>query len=152
MLEENSTGRTYFVSLTRLRIRSIRFLLAFALHAIRTRNQCSRSPGFLRGALLPDRQWTFWTLTVWDDEASMRAYILSGDHKKAMPRLMNWCDQASVAHWAAQSDAVPEWSEADRRMRTEGRASKVLHPAPGHGDLTYATPRTTGSASIARSA
>ena len=143
--------RMYFVSLTRLRIRSIRFLPAFALHAVRTRNQCARAAGFLRGALLPDRKWTFWTMTVWDSEASMRAYMLSGDHKQAMPKLLNWCDQASVAHWVSASDTVPTWEEAEHRMRTEGRKSKVLHPAPGHADMTFAAPRTTLSGPIVAS-
>ena len=153
-MEENATTpeRTYFVSLTRLRIRSIRFLPAFAVHAIRTRNQCTRAPGFQRGALLPDRKWTFWTMTVWDSEASMRAYILSGDHKIAMPKLMHWCDQASVAHWTSASDAVPDWVEADRHMRSAGRPSKVRHPASGHQDLTYAAPRTSYGGPISRSA
>lgn len=151
-VEESSTQPSYFISLTRLRIRSWRFMPGFALHAIRTRSQCSRAAGFLRGALLPDRELTFWTLTVWDNQASMRDYMISGDHKVAMPKLMRWCDQASVAHWNAASDAVPQWAEADRRMRAEGRPSKLLHPAAGHQDLTFAEPRTTGSAPIPRSA
>ncbi|MGI4758877.1 MAG: DUF3291 domain-containing protein [Janthinobacterium lividum] len=151
MNSSTAPGQTMFVSLTRLRIRSVRFLPGFAWHAIRTRSQCARAAGFLRGALLPDRKWTFWTLTLWDSEASMRAYILSGDHKVAMPKLMHWCDQASVAHWNAASEAVPDWTEADRRMRSEGRPSKVRFPAAGHQDLTYASPRTSASAPIARS-
>ena len=148
-MEAPTAQDSYFVSLTRLRIRSWRFLPAFALHAIQTRSQCSRAAGFLRGALLPDRKFTFWTLTVWNNQASMREYMVSGDHKVAMPKLMNWCDQASVAHWTSMSSEVPQWTEADHRMRTEGRPSKILYPAPGHQDLTFATPRTTGSAPMA---
>ncbi|MGI4853648.1 MAG: DUF3291 domain-containing protein [Janthinobacterium lividum] len=95
---------------------------------------------------------TFWTLTVWDNQASMRNYMVTGDHKAAMPKLMQWCDQASVAHWLTPSDEVPLWSEADRRMRSEGRPSKLLYPAEGHHDLTFAEPRTTASAPLLPSA
>ena len=103
-----------FVSLTRLRIRSIRFMPLFAVHAIRSFNQVKRAPGCLSVAALPDRQWTFWTMTAWDSEAGMRAYMVSGAHKQAMPHLMHWCDEASVAHWTQNDPLLPSWKEADR--------------------------------------
>jgi hypothetical protein len=136
------------VSLTRLRVRSIRFMPLFAVYALRANAQVSKAPGFIAGALLPDRKLTFWTMTAWDSQESMRAYMHSGAHKQAMPRLLHWCDEASVAHWQQDSSGLPTWEEADRRMRTEGRISKVLHPSPNHVSLNYTTPRTTMSAPI----
>ena len=140
-----------FVSLTRLRVRSIRFLPMFAVHALRSNQQVRQSAGFLTGALLPDRHFTFWTMTAWDSLESMRAYMLSGAHKKAMPHLMHWCDEASVAHWSQPDSTLPPWEEADRRMRETGRISKVRHPSAHHADLSYEPPRTTASAPITRS-
>ena len=137
-----------FVSLTRLRIRSIRFLPAFAIDTVRTGRQVKKAAGFLRGRVLPDRDWTFWTLTAWENQEATRAYMLSGSHKKAMPKLMTWCDEASVAHWEQDEADLPSWEEADRRMRTTGRASKVLHPAATHAGLNYRAPRTTGGAAL----
>lgn len=95
-----------------------------------------------------DRKWTFWTLTMWSSHDSMRAYMTTGDHKQAMPKLMEWCDQASVAHWFSDLDQLPSWQECDRRMRGEGRISKVRNPAPGHADMTFAAPRTTAGGPI----
>ena len=137
-----------FVSLTRLRVRSIRFLPRFSVHLLRTVWQIRRSPGFQRGELLADRQWTFWTMTGWDDEASMRRYMTAGSHKQAMPYLLDWCDEASVAHWGNAEAALVPWEEADERMRATGRASKVRNPSPNHAGLSYAAPRTRGAASI----
>src|SRR5271165_4113929 len=131
-----------FISLTRLRIRSFRFLLSFALHTWRSSKQVKRAPGFLTGALLPDRSWTFWTMTAWEDQESMRQYMVSGSHKAAMSHLLEWCDEASVAHWAQQDSSLPSWAEADRRMRKDGRPSKVRCPSPQHADLSYRAPRT----------
>jgi heme-degrading monooxygenase HmoA len=139
-----------FVSLTRLRVRSMRFLPPFVLHAFRSRQQVKKSPGFLTGALLPDRNRTFWTMTAWDSEESMRAFMTSGDHKKAMPHLLHWCDEASVAHWTQSDATLPSWTEADRRMRQDGRASKVRHPSPQHATLNYQPPRTTTGGTIPR--
>lgn len=137
-----------FISLTRLRIRSLRFLPLFSVYLLTTLRQVKRAQGFRRGALLADRHWTFWTLTAWDNQESMRNYIVAGSHKKAMPRLLDWCDEASVAHWTQQEEELPSWMEADRRMRESGRASKVRHPSSRHASLTYETPRTTGTAPI----
>jgi hypothetical protein len=139
-----------FISLTRLRIRSIRFLPLFALHTTASLRQVRRAEGFLTGGLLPDRRWTFWTMTAWDSESHMRGYLLGGAHKRAMPHLMHWCDEASVAHWTQPESALVSWEEADRRMRSTGRVSKVRHPSPDHAGLTYALPRTTAAAPIVR--
>jgi len=137
-----------FISLTRLRIRSIRYLPLFAIYAVRSRRQVQKAPGFLTGALLPDRSWTFWTMTAWDGPESMRRYMTTGTHKSAMPHLMHWCDEASVAHWEQEDSALPSWEEADRRMRECGRVSKVNHPGPDHAGLNFRKPRTSGSARI----
>lgn len=141
-----------FVSITRLRIRAIRFLPGLAVLAIRTRNQVLRAPGFRGGALLNDRAFALWTMTAWDDEASMRGYVLGGAHRIAMPRLVAWCDEASVVHWTQPEDALPSWEEADRRMRADGRPSRVRHPSPDHAGLTYRAPRLTGATPLGPSA
>jgi hypothetical protein len=86
-----------FVSLTRLRIRSIRFLPSFAIHTSRSLRQVKRAPGLLTGALLLDRKWTFWTMTAWENQENMRNFMIAGSHKAAMIHLLEWCDEASVA-------------------------------------------------------
>ena len=70
-----------------------------------------------------------WTLTAWRDEPSMRAFVLSGSHKRAMPKLMEWCDEAAAVHWDQGTAELPSWSEAHRRMVQEGRQSKVRYPS-----------------------
>jgi heme-degrading monooxygenase HmoA len=164
-----------FISLTRLRIRSIRFMPFFALHAWRSIRQIKRAPGFLTGALLPDKDRTFWTMTAWDSEENMRSFMISGSHKAAMPHLVEWCDEASVTHWTEpdtphpipntphpiphapsetpdpRPQTLPSWSEADQRMRSSGRASKIKHPSPNHATLSYKPPRITPGGKITRS-
>ena len=140
-----------FVSLTRLRIRSFRFVPLFLVHALRTVSQVKRAPGFQHGALLNDHSWTFWTMTAWDSQESMRQFMTTGSHKSAMPHLLRWCDEASVAHWEQQETSLPSWTEADKRMRENGRASKVRNPSSQHATLNYQAPRTTAGSIIERS-
>ena len=137
-----------FVSVTRLRIRAARFLPSFAIHTFRSLRQVQKATGFKGGSLLIDRSWTFWTMTIWDSHDSMRQFMNNGQHRTAMPHLLNWCDEASVAHWDQPQDSLPAWNEADERMRKSGRASKVKSPSSRHLTLTYRTPRLTTAAPI----
>lgn len=137
-----------FISVTRLRIRSVWFMPRFALHAINSQRQCRQAQGFLGGSLLPDRKLTFWTMTLWQDQAAMRAYMAAGAHLKAMPKLQKWCDEASVVHWTQDDSTPPSWEEADQRMRTLGRPSKVRHPSVKHASLGFAAPHRTAGAPI----
>ncbi len=132
-----------FVSVTRLRIRSRRFLLGFLFHALRANHQVRASAGFRGGALLTDRRWTFWTITVWDSDGDMRSYMTRGAHRVAMPKLSRWCDEASIVHWDQPEAIVPTWTEADHRMRRDGRPSSVQNPSALHDSMTFAAPRVT---------
>jgi hypothetical protein len=96
-----------FVSVTRLRIRSTRFLPVFLLDFLRTRSEVMKARGFRGGSLLADRSWTFWTLTAWDDQSSMRQYTANRAHRVAMPHLLDWCDEASVVHWEQLGTICP---------------------------------------------
>lgn len=137
------------VSVTRARVRSLWSLPAFALAAQASLSQARKASGFVAGSLAPDRAMTFWTLTVWTGEEAMRAYILSGAHRAAMPKFANWCDEASVVHWTQADEAEPTWSYAVDRMRREGRPSKVRRPSPDHQTMTFAAPRFAAAAPIA---
>ena len=131
-----------FIGVTRLKVRSIRFLPSFALHAFRARRQVRKAPGFQGGSLLADRNWTFWTMTAWDSQESMRRFMTTAPHRAAMPHLLDWCDEASVVHWDQPGASLPSWLEADKRMRESGRPSKVRNPSLRHATLSYDPPRT----------
>ena len=139
-----------FVSVTRLRIRSVWFMPRFALHALNSLRQCKHASGFLNGSLLPDRKLTFWTMTLWENQAAMRAYMTGSAHLKAMPKLLVWCDEASIVHWTQDDVTLPSWEVAAQRMRTQGRLSKGGKPSAVHASLGVAEPRTTGAAPIRR--
>src|SRR5437879_5317556 len=105
------------VSITRLRIRSWRFLPMFAWYALRSSREAARAEGNLGAKLLRERRNTFWTATMWTSEAAMKNFMTSGTHGKAMRKLMEWCDEAAVVHWTQESAALPIWLEAHRRLQ-----------------------------------
>lgn len=120
------------VSVTRLRVRRWWFLPSFALHTWQVTRQVQRSAGFVAGAFALEPPFCFWTLTVWTDEQAMRAFRNNGAHMKAMPRLLNWCDEASYAHWRQDDASTPAPEAAFERLRDTGKTSKVNHPSARH--------------------
>src|SRR5207302_9119544 len=100
-----------FASVTRLRVRSLRYVPGFLWMTFLSQRQVVRAPGFLGGKLLIDARWTFWTLT-WESEGDMKSFRGSDSHAKVMPRLAEWCDEAAYAHWAHDGDSVSSWEDA----------------------------------------
>jgi len=131
------------VSITRFRARAFWFVPMFMHHAQRSISQIRSAKGCISLALLKDRNRVFWTMTMWQDERSMKAYMTSGSHREAMPSLADWADEASVAHWNQEHAERPDWNEAARRMRVEGRPVRLHHPSPHHNDLSFPAPCTT---------
>ena len=121
------------IAVTRLRLRGYRYLLPFALQSRRSARQAEHSPGFLGGMLSANPlRLTFWTVTAWENTAAMHAFRAASDHQRVMPRLADWCDEASVAHWDQDDARIPDPAEALKRMRTAGRVSRLRHPSPDH--------------------
>ena len=129
------------ISVTRLRVRSFRYLPGFLWDTFQSVRQVQRSPGFLGGRLLVNSGYVFWTMTAWQDEAAMNAYRTSGAHRQAMPKLLNWCDEAAVAHWTQESAEIPEWQQTHQHMSERGRLSKVNHPSTAQASQKIPAPQ-----------
>jgi heme-degrading monooxygenase HmoA len=130
-----------FISVTRLRVRSFLYLAGFLWDTAKSVRQVQRSSGFLGGRLLVKGPLVFWTMTVWQDEPAMNAYRTGGAHRRAMPKLLNWCDEAAVVHWTQQSPEIPAWQQAQQHMAEKGKLSKVNHPSPAQASEQIPAPR-----------
>jgi hypothetical protein len=123
-----------FISVTRLRLRSIKFSAVPVVGSVDWRTG-EAGPRDLKATGQRDSHLTFWTLTAWTDERAIRAFMLSGAHQRVMPKLFKWCDEASVVHWSQETAELPSWSEAHRRMVADGRQSRCsirpTHNEPG---------------------
>lgn len=119
-------------SITRLRVRSLRYMPEFIWRTWASLRQARHSDGGVLADVRHERGTVFWTRTLWRDEASMRAFLISGPHRLAMPKLLDWCDEASAVHWQQDSATLPDWAEAEQKMRSDGRVSRVRHPSAAH--------------------
>lgn len=121
-----------FISVTRLHVRSPLFLPLFLWNVWLTARQSANTPGFLGGQLLRDANQTFWTITAWEEQAAMKIYRNSGAHRSVMPRIQDWCDEASVVHWRQENCTLPNWDEVHRQMVAAGFPTRLAHPSPAH--------------------
>ena len=132
---------TVFVSLTRLRVRSWRYFPFFFVQAFRSARQAKSAPGVLSVSLLRDARNAFWTRTLGDSEQDMKNFMLAGVHGRVMRRLLEWCDEAAVAHWTQESPEPPSWEEAHRQLQQSGRTSKVNHPSEAQRNYHIPAPQ-----------
>jgi hypothetical protein len=140
------------ISVTRLRVRSFLYLPEFLWDTFQSLRQVQRSSGFLGGRLLVNSGFVFWTMSAWQDEAAMNAYRTSGAHRKAMPKLLNWCDEAAVVHWVQESAEIPEWQQAELHMSEKGRLSKVNHPSAAQASQQIPPPQPSRIARVLKPA
>lgn len=109
------------VSVTRIQIHAV-WRPAFLLLTWLIARQVARSPGYLGGRLLASGQGTYWTVTAWDDEASMRRFRDRGRHATGLRRSRRWAGSMDAARYEADSAAFAGWDDAARRLG---------HPTPG---------------------
>lgn len=88
-----------FVSITRLKVKSIFKLISFLNANESSVKQLISTHRFIKGKELVDKHLTFWTLTMWEKDTDMHAFRNSAAHKKAMQKLPYWCSEASYFHW-----------------------------------------------------
>ncbi len=129
-----------FVSVTRLRIRKWRYLPAFFYYTLLSAWQARRAEGNLGLSIHRDARQVYWTITVWRDEAAMRDFRNHGAHLRAMPKLRDWCDEATYAHWQQESAAPPDLATGYERLVREGIVSKVKHPSADHEARRFPRP------------
>lgn len=117
------------VSVTRLRVRSMRYLPQFAWWTLRSQRQARRASGFIDGTITRMRDGSFWTLTVWESVGNTRAFRNAEPHAIAMRGIRRWCDEAVYARYTTSHRGVPTWEEVHGRLVDSPRFTHVDHPS-----------------------
>ena len=81
-------GRTYVAMASRLPLKRRRSIPGFLRDAMAIRRQLARAPGMVGYALDAElARKTFWTFSVWEDQASLDAFASSDPHRAIIGRL-----------------------------------------------------------------
>jgi hypothetical protein len=106
--------REYLALLTELPLKRFRDLGSFLRHAWRIQAQLRRTRGVLGYSLrahILRRQ--FWTLSVWEGEAALRAFVVANPHAHVMTALQGKMGQTRFVRWRLQGAAYPpQWPDA----------------------------------------
>jgi quinol monooxygenase YgiN len=118
-------------------------MAGFFFYSVLVLRQASRSQGNLGVSVIRDADRVFWTRSVWTDEGAMRSFMRRRAHRRVMPHLAKWCDEAALAHWVQEEPELPTWPAAHQRLQENGRRSRVDHPSPAQRRFEIAPPRTS---------
>lgn len=118
-----------FVSVTRLRVKSLFFLFSFMRANEASVKELKSSSGLLMGKELIEKKLTFWTITLWENEESMKRFRGSSSHKNAMKYLPKCCNEASYHHWVQEENEIPNWTTISDKLFSQGKLSKVRNPS-----------------------
>jgi hypothetical protein len=107
-----------YVSITGLELKSLVHAPAFWWHAIRSMGQAQSSPGLV-SAEARLINGIHHTLTVWESEAAMRAYLTTGAHLAAMKAFHGIATGRTIGFL---TEATPDWDEVHALWVLRGNA------------------------------
>ena len=116
-----SSSSQVYVSITGLRIDSLRYLLCFWWHAFRSMAQAKRSEGIV-SAEAKTINGIHHTMTIWESETAMRRFLYRGTHRRAVKAFPEIASGKTFGFW---TDHPPGWDQVHRIWREHGR--EYLH-------------------------
>ncbi|MEM7445882.1 MAG: hypothetical protein AAF414_21350, partial [Pseudomonadota bacterium] len=115
--DQKVSDQKVYVSITGLRLKGPRHGPRFFWHAMRSMTQARKADGNISVATR-SVDGVHHTLTVWRDEAAMRAFLVAGAHRQAMKAFPSIGTGSTYGY---ASDTVPNWDEALEIWRQHGR-------------------------------
>ena len=114
------------LTITRLKLKSAPQIPAFLKANEPTFEQVVRAEGFLAGKALLDFSGAAWTQTLWEKPENMKAFYLSGEHRKLMGSLNEFACEASTRSVELPDSRLPSWWAACKMLQQEARYSAIL--------------------------
>lgn len=108
------------LAITLIELRSPLHVFGINLLAIKVARQLSKTPcvaSKIKGGIT-----RHYTMTLWENEQDMKAFMRSGAHLDAM----KWGAKTAreVHTLVKEADALPKWKEAELLLEQEGRVSR----------------------------
>lgn len=111
----------YYLAITRLKLKSTRYIVPFFIHNERVVKQIRASEGFLKGKQLATPSLSMWTATLWTCEEALKTFYLSGEHRAVMSKISEWSSEAVSGHQQVDSNKLPSWDYVRTQLHQIGR-------------------------------
>ncbi|HUN59300.1 MAG TPA: antibiotic biosynthesis monooxygenase [Candidatus Binataceae bacterium] len=117
-----SPEQEYLALLSFLPLKQSRRIPGFLVYTWRIVQQLKRARGLvgytIRAQLLNK---SFWTLSAWETEAAMRAFVQAPPHREVMAALQPYMGQTSFNQWTVKGAELPlQWDDALRHQQKRG--------------------------------
>jgi len=110
-------NKPYVCVATRLHLRGRRMLPEFLRASAQAARVARSTPGNVRARRLGlPPLLTFFTLSVWESEEAMRAFVLTPEHRAAMAHMDAWASDGAFVHFSSTKSRVG-WRTARRHLR-----------------------------------
>ncbi len=106
-----------YVSITGLRLKAPYHAVRFWYHALRSMAQAQQAPG-CRSVDARQIDGVNHTLSMWDDQAAMRRFLVSGPHLAAMKAFRSI---ATGRTYGYETSILPGWDEARALLLANAR-------------------------------
>ena len=113
--------REYRALVSFIKLKQYRTIPRFFRYSGEIQNQLSQTSGVIGYSLraqLVRRQ--FWTLSVWDDEQALTAFVGTSPHARVIQDLRGRFGQTAFVRWSVKGAAVPlNWEDAVVRIEQD---------------------------------
>ena len=119
------SDREYLVLGSYLPLLRFSATLRFARRVAEVRRQLESAEGLVGYSML-GRPWSrkYWTLSVWDDETALRAFVAEHPHVDIMSAVAPDVGATRFVRWNVRGSALPpRWPDALRRIEDDGGSS-----------------------------
>lgn len=89
-------------------------------HSIRSIRQAARMPGLIEAIGSPSGGGVAFAVSLWEDEASLKAYVHSGAHGNAARAVMGVARAHVTGHVDWDGGTIPPWTEWGAILREAG--------------------------------
>ena len=116
-LSTSDRGREYLALLSYLPLKGFRKMLTLQRQSGKVGKQLAHTRGLVgysfRAKLSSHR---FWTLSIWEDEGALMAFVRQDPHRATMGLLRPFMGETAFTRWTIRgSEVPPSWDDAIRR-------------------------------------
>ncbi len=111
--------REYLAMASRLPLKSYRFIPGFLRDTLQVRRQLAQTPGLVGCALNAGlARKTFWTFSVWEDQASLDKFAASDPHRRIIASLRPRMGQTRFEFFPVSGSDLPlTWEQMTAPVR-----------------------------------
>ena len=115
----------YVIFASRLPAEGVSKVPAFMRHTRRITRQLQEAEGLIAYSLRADiLSHTFWTLSAWESEAALHAFVHTEPHASTMRELAAHTKQPGFTSWKTTAPLpLPAWEEVSSRLATTASAA-----------------------------